>query len=372
MRYYLASNSAIKKQAFKLACGSIAIEDVDIDFGSLTSTPQPVGLEQAFECCAQRVALVRQSIDVCSGVCVVAIESFITQEDSADGLRWVDKTLVWFTSLHIGPHHYVVGPPCGVAIPQAFQPSVDTTRLERSIGSRIHEAHPTVPADDWYEFAGHEVGRVHDIARTIRKCHQMGELHPAISLDLERCLDERPMTVYQDYPTPGVQFADFFSVTCNGEFGSKFIKTFQSAVRENRIDVDKLCIVGLELRGVVLASMVHAAMSLPLVAARKPGKLPPPVESISYSKEYGMDTIEMKKDHVAGFQSAIVIDDVIATGGSMRAACELCERLGLEVALVVALVDIVPLRQQWQNALWKYNVCVLSHGPIADKVAELV
>ena len=367
MSCYLASSSPLKMQALQIAFPSAAIIDLGIDFGSLTSTLQPVGFNQALECCRQRLELLKfKSNDSCSGL-AFAIESFITREDTETGPQWVDKTVVvCFPMSGADPGTYMIGPPCGVVIPQAFQPPADTMHVDRSIGSLIHEAHPDVAADDWYEFAGHEVNRVHDIARTLRRC---GEQRCAeeINSGLRRFLDENPMTVHQNYPTPGVQFADFFSVANKRKFGKTFCDTLKSAIDKNWILPGRLCLVGLELRGTVLASMASAALDIPLVAARKPGKLPPPVESISYTKEYGTDAIEMKKDHVAEFSSAIVIDDVIATGGSMRAACELCERLGLEVVLVVALADIEPLRKQWQNLLWKYNVCVLGNTPVVNK-----
>ena len=311
-----------------------------------------------------RLKIVRHIVDFP----IIVIESFIEQIETSSGTAWVDKTMVVMQKSGKDTEvSYLVGPPLGVRIPKAFQPSLDTVELNYTVGSRIHEAHPDVPDNDWYLFVGHPFSRAQVIQQTLKQCMALADTESLASPftdQLQVYLIENPMTTYLDFPTPGVSFADLFSLTKNPEFNKRFCKAGAECIT-HRFSHEKLrstCIVGLESRGLMLGYGIAAASGLAFVPARKPGKLPGLVEREEYEKEYGVDVIEMQKDHVKNFDTAIIVDDVIATGGSMIAACNLCERLGLEVGLIIALDDIKPLRRQWKQKLWAYNVQVLS-GP---------
>ena len=105
-------------------------------------------------------------------------------------------------------------------------------------------------------------------------------------------------------------------------------------------------VAGIESRGFILASALALRLGKGFVPIRKKGKLPPPVVDIDYSLEYGSGVLEMQR----GSGTLALIDDVVATGGTMRASAELCSRAGYEVCALLALVD---LRLSGENLEWR-------------------
>ena len=99
-------------------------------------------------------------------------------------------------------------------------------------------------------------------------------------------------------------------------------------------------VCGIEARGFVLAAPVAVALGVGFVPIRKPGKLPWQAVSRSYELEYGLDALEVHADAVAAGGRALIVDDVLATGGTAAAACELVESLGATVAGVAVLVEL--------------------------------
>jgi adenine phosphoribosyltransferase len=105
-------------------------------------------------------------------------------------------------------------------------------------------------------------------------------------------------------------------------------------------------LAGIESRGFVLAAALATRHRKGLVMARKQGKLPPPTVRESYSLEYGTDALEMKP----GEGRILLVDDVLATGGTMRAAGNLCSAAGYEVLALVVLIDLVLIdRFEWRS-----------------------
>lgn len=142
-----------------------------------------------------------------------------------------------------------------------------------------------------------------------------------------------------DYPQPGVVFKDITPVLANAT-------AFQTVTRQlaavARGEVDT--VVGIEARGFILGAPVAHALEAGFVPVRKAGKLPHRTASRSYDLEYGSATIEVHADAVDAGDRVLVVDDVLATGGTAEATCELIERLGAEVISVAMLLEIVALK----------------------------
>ncbi|CBK73901.1 adenine phosphoribosyltransferase [Butyrivibrio fibrisolvens 16/4] len=153
-----------------------------------------------------------------------------------------------------------------------------------------------------------------------------------------------------DFPEPGIMFRDVTSVLQDAE-------GFKLAIDEMKklLDgVDFDVIAGAESRGFIFGAPLAYALGKPFVLIRKKGKLPCETIEKSYELEYGTATIEMHKDAIKPGQKVVVVDDLIATGGTIEAACELIEELGGEVAKVVFLMELAGLKGR--EKLAKYDV----------------
>eukprot|EP01079_Euglenida_sp_SAG-EU17-18_P010229 gene10229-1848_t len=146
-----------------------------------------------------------------------------------------------------------------------------------------------------------------------------------------------------DFPKPGIAFVDIMPLL-------KSPQAFQHVIDrwvEQFKDCGATAIVGLESRGFLLGAPLALALKLPFVAIRKPGKLPPPVHSVSFEKEYGKDSFEVQTDAVPAGAKIIIIDDILATGGTLIAAIQLITDkvapIGAEVVGIGMLLDIPDL-----------------------------
>ena len=109
------------------------------------------------------------------------------------------------------------------------------------------------------------------------------------------------------------------------------------------VDVPVDRVLGVEARGFIFGAAVAARLSLPFIAVRKPGKLPVPVLAIDYALEYGTDTLEVDPEAVPVGGRVVIIDDLIATGGTALAAAQLLRRAGAEVADALFVIDLPDL-----------------------------
>ncbi len=142
-----------------------------------------------------------------------------------------------------------------------------------------------------------------------------------------------------DFPKPGVLFRDITPLLAHPEAFRASIDGFAARYRGESIDV----LVAAEARGFIFAAPLALELGIGFVPIRKPGKLPFDTHSFHYELEYGVDTLEMHIDGVVSGQRVLVIDDLLATGGTVRACCQLLERAGahvIECAFVIELLGL--------------------------------
>jgi len=153
-----------------------------------------------------------------------------------------------------------------------------------------------------------------------------------------------------DFPEEGIIFRDVTSVLQSAEGLHLAIDELKARLENVEVDV----IAGTESRGFIFGMPLAYLLNKPFVLIRKAGKLPCETISKSYELEYGSATIEIHKDAIMPGQKVVLVDDLIATGGTMKAACELVEELGGEVVKVLFLMELAGL--EGRKALEGYDV----------------
>ncbi len=139
-----------------------------------------------------------------------------------------------------------------------------------------------------------------------------------------------------DWPEPGVSFKDITTMLRDSEAFRHSIKRMAERYRGRSIDV----IASMEARGFIFGSALAYELGVGFIPIRKKGKLPWETVSASYSKEYGEDSLHMHKDAIKQGDKVLLVDDLLATGGTMKAAAELVRQLGGEVAGMCFLIEL--------------------------------
>ena len=169
------------------------------------------------------------------------------------------------------------------------------------------------------------------------------------SLDYVRsCIRNVP-----NFPKPGIVFRDITPVLADAVAFDTALDHYESACRT----LSPTKVVGIESRGFIFGAPVANRLRLPFIPVRKPGKLPWTTVHESYDLEYGSDAVHMHSDVISPGDKIVVVDDLIATGGTMLATCRLVEKMGGQVVGIVALIDLAFL--PWRTKLTGYNVRAL-------------
>ena len=142
-----------------------------------------------------------------------------------------------------------------------------------------------------------------------------------------------------NYPKPGILFYDITTLLKDGAGFRRAVEAVADPFRESHVDV----VVGIESRGFIFGAAVADRLGAGFVPVRKPGKLPSETVSASYELEYGVDSIEMHHDAVQRGERVLVVDDLIATGGTAKATVGLIRQSGAEVVGVAVLIELVEL-----------------------------
>ena len=139
-----------------------------------------------------------------------------------------------------------------------------------------------------------------------------------------------------DFPKPGIVFRDITTLLADAEAVRQAVDAIAERYRDDAIDI----VVGIESRGFIFGPIVADRLGVGSALVRKPGKLPYETISETYELEYGTDTIEIHTDAVAAGQKVLIVDDLLATGGTMAACCRLVEKLGGIVAACAFVIEL--------------------------------
>jgi adenine phosphoribosyltransferase len=150
-------------------------------------------------------------------------------------------------------------------------------------------------------------------------------------MDLKRFIRD-----IQDFPKPGIVFKDITPLLGDSKAFAHMIKEFANRYRE--MNISKIC--GIEARGFIIGSALALELGIGFVPLRKAGKLPYKTRKKEYSLEYGVDAVEIHEDAVERDEKIILIDDLIATGGTARAALDLLEELGADVVEIAFAIEL--------------------------------
>jgi len=162
----------------------------------------------------------------------------------------------------------------------------------------------------------------------------VGRVDAAMSESLAARVTARLRDI-QDFPTPGILFKDVTPVLADGKvFGDVVLDMAER--RRGTIDL----VVGIEARGFIFGAALAHELGIGFIPVRKAGKLPGEVHGLTYDLEYGSATIEIHQDAFVGGERVLVVDDVLATGGTAEAACRLLDEAGAEVVAFETLVEL--------------------------------
>ena len=155
-------------------------------------------------------------------------------------------------------------------------------------------------------------------------------------------LDYVRSTVRQvpDFPKPGILFLDITTATKDAKSMNLMIEFLYEKFKDEKIDY----IAGIESRGFIFGAPLACKLGAGFVPIRKPNKLPADTIKESYSLEYGTDTIEMHADAVKEGDRVLIIDDLLATGGTAIASCNLVRKAGAEVVATAFIIELNPLK----------------------------
>ncbi|MCC6678966.1 MAG: adenine phosphoribosyltransferase [Phycisphaerales bacterium] len=143
----------------------------------------------------------------------------------------------------------------------------------------------------------------------------------------------------RDFPKPGIVFKDFTPLLADPRGLALAVELMANPFRGTRIDL----VVGAESRGFIFGIAVAQALSAGFVPIRKPGKLPRSVNGVDYALEYGKDRLEIHSDALGPGQRVLLVDDLLATGGTLNACCQLIKAGGAHIAGITVLIELLSL-----------------------------
>jgi len=165
-----------------------------------------------------------------------------------------------------------------------------------------------------------------------------------VGIDLKRYIRDIP-----DWPKKGILFRDITPLLLNPKAFAAAVEALCADFTEAGIEY----VAAVEARGFIFGAAVAEKLGAGFVPIRKKGKLPWQTESVSYDLEYGTDTLEVHSDAIESGGKVLMVDDLLATGGTMAAACELIEKIGGTVAGIAFLIELAGLQGREKMADYK-------------------
>ncbi|MBI3991553.1 MAG: adenine phosphoribosyltransferase [Candidatus Omnitrophica bacterium] len=153
--------------------------------------------------------------------------------------------------------------------------------------------------------------------------------------DLKTLIREIP-----DFPKKGINFKDITTLLKEGKRFKETVEHFKERYKDKHIDA----VVSVEARGFIFGAALAYALGAGIVPVRKKGKLPAPTYEATYDLEYGTDTLQIHQDSIKPGQNVLIIDDLLATGGTTEAVCKLVERLEGKVVEVAFVIELTFLK----------------------------
>lgn len=176
-------------------------------------------------------------------------------------------------------------------------------------------------------------------------------------MENQKKLEEYVVSI-PDFPEEGIIFRDVTSVLQDADGLQLAVDTMQEKIKDLEYDV----VVGPESRGFIFGTPIAYNNKKPFVLIRKAGKLPRETVSTSYDLEYGKATIEMHRDSIRPGQKVLIVDDLIATGGTTEAMIRLIEELGGEVVGIVVLIELAGLKGREKLAGYRLESAICYPG----------
>ena len=190
------------------------------------------------------------------------------------------------------------------------------------------------------------------ILKTIEKFSEKSKLEEDIKLIKDS------IRIIPDFPKQGIMFRDITPLMKNPEVFEKVIDIFFKRYKDKDIEV----VAGIESRGFIFGSVLAHKLHKKFVPVRKPGKLPSETEKEEYELEYGKDAVEIHKDSINPGDKVLIVDDLIATGGTAEAACKLVGRLGGEIVEAAFVIELTDLRGREKLKDYRIFSIVKSEG----------
>ena len=160
-----------------------------------------------------------------------------------------------------------------------------------------------------------------------------------------------------DFPVKGIQFKDITTLLKNGELFAEAVDHLYDPFRETEINK----VVAIEARGLIFGAALAYKLNAGFIPIRKPGKLPAEVVKEEYELEYGKDSLEIHRDAIEEGDKIIIVDDLLATGGTAKACCQLVEKLNGDIVGLSFLIELTELNGR--KLLKGYNVYSLISFP---------
>ena len=154
-------------------------------------------------------------------------------------------------------------------------------------------------------------------------------------LDLRTFIRDVP-----DFPKPGILFKDITPLLANPSALALAVEVLCNPFRGLGIQA----VIGAESRGFIFGTAIAQALSCGFIPVRKPGKLPYQKFALTYDLEYGQDTLEIHSDAIKRGEKCLVVDDLLATGGTMKACCDLVEKLSGQIVGIAVLIELTMLK----------------------------
>jgi adenine phosphoribosyltransferase len=171
--------------------------------------------------------------------------------------------------------------------------------------------------------------------------------------DLEKI--EKYIGIHTNFPKKGVVFRDVLPIFEDDEIQKILIENCINIINHNYAEINT--IAGIESRGFIFGAALAAKLEMKFIAIRKKGKLPGAVLTKTYKLEYGEDTLEIRKDSIKNTQKILLVDDLLATGGTAKAAIDLLNNFEIKVCGALFIIEILKLKgsAELNNSIPKYH-----------------